>query len=340
MRAIALVIFLAFLATMPATAAVDGSTPAGNAVALIKAYRDRPQPAGVPGLVKELAAAGAFQEPEAAGLYLGFVAGVLNANPGRAEELVASMASVPVADQWIVIKAIAYSGLPDWRSVMTGSRHHFPSRATMIEAYLEGKLPSFDEYRMEPDRPPFLRRAARAMTFRKPPDELRLEPSPALLDTFWGLYFATGSTEPLARIAELLRWSTDGNDLANLSIGSAAKYSLALNASRDQVLLGDVKAVRASADPKVAPILDEVIFAAETSETGRLREAAAAAIDELRQKGPAYRRKVAWWGRAGEGAIALGCVVAAVTGQVQLGIPCVIGGAATSAALKYFATGG
>lgn len=340
MRTIALFLLLASLTHMPAASSVDGSKPAGNAVALIKAYREQPQPARVPGLVKELAAAGALQEPEAAGLYLGFVAGVLNANSARAAELVAEMSGIPGADQWLVIKAIAYSGLPEWRSLMADSRRHFPSRAAMIEAYLEGNLPGLDEYRMEQDKPPLLRRAARAMTFRKPPAELLLEPSPALLDTFWGFYFATGSTEPLARIAELPRWSTDGNHLANLSIGSAAKYSMAINASRDQVLLGHVKAVRASADPKIAPILDEVIFAAETSETGKLRETAAAAIDELRQKGPAYRRKVAWWGRAGEGAIALGCVVAAVTGQVQLGIPCVIGGAATSAALRYFATGG
>ena len=39
-----------------------------------------------------------------------------------------------------------------------------------------------------------------------------------------------------------------------------------------------------------------------------------------------------------EGAISLGCVVAAATGQIYLGIPCVVGGAATSAALRYWAS--
>jgi hypothetical protein len=34
--------------------------------------------------------------------------------------------------------------------------------------------------------------------------------------------------------------------------------------------------------------------------------------------------------------MALGCITAAVTGQVEFGIPCVIGGAATSAALRMW----
>ena len=83
------------------------------------------------------------------------------------------------------------------------------------------------------------------------------------------------------------------------------------------------------------PHLNEVIFAAETAEIGKLKNDAAAALNELRMKGPAYKRKISWWGRLGEGAISLGCVTAAVTGQVQLGIPCVIGGATYSGVLRY-----
>jgi len=61
-----------------------------------------------------------------------------------------------------------------------------------------------------------------------------------------------------------------------------------------------------------------------------------AAIDELRRKGPGYRRDISLWGQVGEGALALGCIAAAVTGQVEFGLPCVIGGAATSAALRVW----
>ena len=36
------------------------------------------------------------------------------------------------------------------------------------------------------------------------------------------------------------------------------------------------------------------------------------------------------------GALAIGCIAAAVAGQVEFGIPCVVGGVATSAALRIW----
>ncbi len=207
----------------------------------------------------------------------------------------------------------------------------------MIDAYLTGKMPGFDRYRTEEAKESFLERAKHLVRRRQPEDPY-LEPSPALLDTFWGYYFATGSEAPLADIAHLAGWSKNGKDLAQLTIGSAAEYSLAANASRDFALLSDVKDMRNTLDPKLASVIDEAIFAAEVSETDKLRNDAADAIDTMRTKGPAYLRKVKWWGRAGEGAIALGCVVAAATGQVYLGVPCVVGGAVSSAALRYLAS--
>ena len=86
----------------------------------------------------------------------------------------------------------------------------------------------------------------------------------------------------------------------------------------------------------VKPVLAEVIEAAETFETARLRNAALASIDELRRKGPGTRRDISLWGQVGEGAVALGCIAAALAGQVEFGIPCVVGGAATSAALRIW----
>ena len=46
-------------------------------------------------------------------------------------------------------------------------------------------------------------------------------------------------------------------------------------------------------------------------------------------------RKLAGWGQIGQGAIALGCIGAAVAGAVALGLPCVIGGAASGAVLNW-----
>jgi hypothetical protein len=103
-------------------------------------------------------------------------------------------------------------------------------------------------------------------------------------------------------------------------------------------MLDALKEARSGASEEARPILDEVIFAAETVEVGKLRTDAQAAIAELKAKGPSYKRQITWWGSMGEGAISLGCVVAAVVGTVALGLPCVVGGAATSAALRYFST--
>jgi hypothetical protein len=69
-------------------------------------------------------------------------------------------------------------------------------------------------------------------------------------------------------------------------------------------------------------------------ETTRMRKDALASIEELKRKGPAYKRDVSTWGQVGQGALALGCIVAATTGHVELGLPCVIGGAGSSAALS------
>jgi hypothetical protein len=85
-------------------------------------------------------------------------------------------------------------------------------------------------------------------------------------------------------------------------------------------------------------VLNEAIEAADTMETTRLRKDALAAIEELKRKGPGYKRDVSTWGQIGQGALALGCIVAATTGHVELGLPCIITGAASSATLNYWNT--
>ena len=117
-----------------------------------------------------------------------------------------------------------------------------------------------------------------------------------------------------------------------------AKYTLASNASRDSELLSMLKRAAKHQPEKVAPILKDVIEAAETVDTTRVRKEALAAIAELQRKGPGYKRDGTFWGQVGQGAIALGCIAAAATGHVELGLPCVIGGAASSAALNFWSS--
>ena len=122
-----------------------------------------------------------------------------------------------------------------------------------------------------------------------------------------------------------------------MCIRDRAKYTLAMNAVRDHSLLMKLKHLRHAREQNtdVSRELDEVIRAAETADPGTLRKNALAAIEQLKTKGPAYKREMSTWAKIGQGALAVGCVTAAVTGHVELGIPCVIGGGATNAAAYY-----
>jgi hypothetical protein len=115
-----------------------------------------------------------------------------------------------------------------------------------------------------------------------------------------------------------------------------AKFTLASNASHDAALLEMLKREAPRQPDDVKPILNEVIEAVDTMEITHLRKAALDAIDDLKRKGPGSKRDLSTWGQVGQGAVALGCVAAAATGQVELGVPCVVGGALGSAALNYW----
>jgi hypothetical protein len=119
-----------------------------------------------------------------------------------------------------------------------------------------------------------------------------------------------------------------------------AKYTLAINAGRNPDLLARVKWAETQPQPDaVKPVLKEIIEAAETVETGKMRNEALATIEELKRKGPGSRRDLSVWAQVGEGALAVGCIALAIAGQVEFGIPCVIGGAATSAAMRVWDSG-
>jgi hypothetical protein len=203
----------------------------------------------------------------------------------------------------------------------------------MIDKYLNGQLSRLYQYQQEPPVSTWDSVKSK-VTGKELPKANVLEPSPELLDTYWGYYFATGHARPISRIIEMLPWSLELESVERLTLGSMAKYTLASNASRDPELLVTLREARERTPKETAKVLTQVIDAADTVDTAKLRKEAFAAIEELRRKGPAYRRNVSWWGQVGQGALALGCIAAAATGQVYLGLPCVITGGVSSAALS------
>ena len=60
----------------------------------INGYRRNPEPKRVPDAVKAMSAFGATKDMDQAGVYIGFVAGVLGANPDTAEDLVTQDVSI------------------------------------------------------------------------------------------------------------------------------------------------------------------------------------------------------------------------------------------------------
>jgi hypothetical protein len=307
----------------------------------INGYRSKPDLAGVPHAVKALARLGAFKDPEQAGAYIGFIAGVIGANPQEAARIIETLLPLPAENHWVIVRAIAYSGHPQWKRLLMKFRERMPARTVMIDAHLSGKLPTL--FQVAPKRTQTLGQRLRSYVsyntyFGDKPKAPRdaLEPSPELLDTFWGYYFATGRYRPVSRIVAMLPMSKDGESLELLTLGNMAKFTLASNASRDFKLLAMLKRANEQAPKEIAPVLKEVIDAAETVETARIRKEALAAIEDLRRKGPSSRRELSRWGQVGLGALSLGCIGAAAMGAVALGLPCVVGGAMSQAGLRYW----
>lgn len=315
MRTLAAALISLLLGLLPALAAPPKAKPKANfsspeeILKWINDYRQKPEAMRLPAAVKAMSDFAVFRELETSGVYIGFMAGVIGSNPAKAEQLVTKMFPMPPEHQVAIIRAIAYSGLPDWKELLTKFIERMPARKVLIERYLTGKAPTLKD--------------------------IGLDSGPATLDALWGYYYATGSVEPVQRIVSALAWAKEQNSIDKLTIGSMAKWTLASNLARDSDLLMLVKRELPQQPKEVATQLRDVIEAAETFETARIRKEAVAALEELKAKGPAKNRNASWWAQAGTTAIALGCVAAGALGQIQFGIPCLVGGPLSSVAAKY-----
>jgi hypothetical protein len=344
--------YAAFLAALvvlirPVTAAVtpeiDPRVSLGVVQQWIYNYRAKPDYAHVPAAVRVLFHAQSFKEPDNAGIYLGFIAGAIGSNPAKAEQLVNSLFPVPPEDEWVIVRAIAYSGLPEWRNLLRKIAPKMPGRKVMIDAYLGGTLPTLMQIPLEERKPGMMEKLRGAFTrnpFAKEDKKLNTVLTYAtnqdLLDTLWGYYFATSSHLPIVRIMQMLPWSRSRDTVDKLTVGSMARYTLASYAVRDQDLREFLRQELPGEPEAIKAPLAEVIDAADKVQLTAVRRDALAAVDELKTKGSDSRRNLDFWGQVGVGALALGCVSAAALGQVAVGIPCVIGGSASQGLLSFW----
>jgi hypothetical protein len=322
---------------------VDPRASLGVVQQWIYNYRAKPDYAHVPAAVRVLFHSQTFKEPENAGIYLGFIAGAIGSNPTRAEQLIAGLFPMPPEDEWVIVRAIAYSGLPDWRNILRRVAPRMPGRQVMIDSYLSGRLPTLTDIPLEEVKPGMLDKLKGAFTKnplvkddKKLNTTLTFASNQDLLDTLWGYYFATGSHAPIQRIMQMLPWSKSRDTVDKLTVGSMARYTLASYAIRDAGLREYLRSELAKQPAAVKAPLSEVIEAADTVQIAALRKDALAAVDDLKTKGSDSRRNLDFWGQVGVGAVALGCVSAAALGQVAIGIPCVIGGSASQGLLSFW----
>lgn len=306
------------------------STPE-KIISWINSYRKDPSPTLVPAAVQSMQKLGLFKDQEKSGFLIGFIAGTLANNQVEADILVSNILPLPPKDQAVVIKAIAYSGLPEWRTLLQKFKDQMPLRHHLINQYLAGE--------------------------KKTLKELKLDTGAEVLDTLWGYYAATGYYEPVIQIIGALKWSKNEKSSKNpgfkgmlsalswkkdkkivekVTIGNMAKWTLASNAERDRDLINLYK-IQIKHQPKaIRPALQDVINSAERFEADDLRKDALSAINEVKRRNPEGQPAWSTASYAGSLAISTACVVAGATGNAAIAAPCVISGALYSGVVKLF----
>ena len=290
-------------------------------------YRNHKSPSRVPVAVHAMKDYGLFADEEKAWFCTGFIAGVLGSNPKDGPNLIPGMFPMPDKEQAVIIRAIAYSGRPDWRELLEKTSQRTPLRRPLIDDFLAGKRPTLMELPLDTGG------------------------SPGIY-ALWGYYVATGQYEPVVRIMQALRWSkrkgdsgfsfrkvftgwgSDPSAIDKITTGGTAKWTLASYAERDRALLALYRAEYARQPQDIALPLKDVIDAAEIFESEKVRKDQFGAIEDAQRAQMTNESGMTKGATAGSIAIATGCVAASALGQAYIALPCVLGGALYTGAVK------
>ncbi len=290
-------------------------------------YRKHPNLWRVPSAVHAMREYGLFGDEEKEWFCIGFIAGILGNNPKDGPKLVSQMFPMPDKEQEVIIRAIAYSGRPDWRDLLEKFSAQMPLRRPLIDDFLNGKRPTLMDLPLDHGGAPGIY-------------------------ALWGYYIATGQYQPVMRIMDALRWSknkedsgfsfrkifsgwgTDPSAVDKITTGGTAKWTLASYAERDRELIKLYRSEYERQPEEIAKPLKDVIEAAELFESEKIRKDQFGAIEDAQQRQLSSEAGMSKGMTAGSLAIATGCVAATALGQAQIAVPCVIGGALYSGAAK------
>ncbi|MGE0613545.1 MAG: hypothetical protein AB7G34_13320 [Hyphomicrobiales bacterium] len=325
----ALLFFISILAAAAPVRARGGENLATTErlLAWMYDYRKAPKPQQVPEAVDNMKKLGLLVDQEKAGFIIGFLAGVLHENPRSAPSIVRKLFPMPPKEQAVIIKAIAYSGLPNWPDLLKQVAPKMPERKILIDEFLSGGAPTL-------------------MT-------VPLDSGTPVIYTLWGFYVATGDYEPVTRIITALQWSKDKTEKDRsfrewvsdaftsetvnvdlVTIGGTAKWTLVSYAERDRHLIDYYRVVLDYQPEGQTAQLAQVIEAAERFEAERVRKEEYASIEEAKiaamKQGTGFSKAAT----AGQIAIATGCVTANALGAFVVGAACVVTGAVYTGAVK------
>jgi hypothetical protein len=290
-------------------------------------YRKHPNASRVPAAVHAMLDFGLFGDEDKEWFCIGFIAGVLGTNPKDGPGLIPRMFPMPDKEQAVIIRAIAYSGRPDWRDLLERNSARMPLRRPLIDDFLQGKRPTLVELPL-------------------------VDGGSSGIYALWGYYVATGQHEPVVRIMQALQWSRRKDDnsfsfkkiftgwghdpsaVEKITTGGTAKWTLASYAERDRELLELYRAEVPRQPEAIATPLKDVIAAAEAFESETVRKDQFGAIEDAQKAQMTNEAGMTKGATAGSIAIATGCVAATALGQPEIAIPCVIGGALYTGAVK------
>lgn len=292
---------------VPAEAAKQDYRAHQEILAWMEKYRSKPEPKRLPAFVKQLKAAGVLEDQDNAGLFIGFMAGVLGKSDKKADKLIAELFPMSPKDQGVIIKAIAHSDHPKWKELLVKFSERMPGRTELIKKFLKDEK-----------------------TFLKTP----LENGPYVIDIFWGYYFATSDFRPVSRIISALRWYKDDTKIDEFSVAATAKWTLAANAERNQELLTFYRSELKTREKKTLENLKEVVKAVETYEATRLRKDVMAAVEQRKAKGP--KSSFDFASAVGTTALSVGCVALSVASAATLAAGCVLTGAIYSGGVYLY----
>jgi hypothetical protein len=200
-------------------------------------YYENPQPERVEAAVRYLSKSGYLGKRGSAPAVMGFISGVMAANPAEARTLALRLADLPEAQQPVLLIGLWYSGVPDSAAIFRELLPRMPGQKKRISNFIATAAPKIT------DIPP--------------------ERGSWVIDMLWGDFIATGSDAPVKRIIDVLAWLHPGGEHSQMAVGASARWSLTGNAIQHERVLQICKAELARRPRDSTAILSQVVREAE-----------------------------------------------------------------------------